>query len=165
MQRAGSDVKGVKFLAALLVLGGVFGAGLVVFFVLTGQIGLLQLSPVLALFGFAAFAGVRLWQGHARGWRWGLILYAMQIPILSTSGLVYEFYVGPAIEVLAGSVDPHFKLEFGANAQFYLGATGASSYSGLNLFALAAFCYLFSKRPRPSADPNALGTAGTAASR
>lgn len=155
-------MRGVKFLAALLVIGGVFGAGLILLFLLTGKAASVGFLPMLALFAFGALAGVRLWQGRERGWKWGLILYAMQIPIFVSSGLAYEFYLGPAVNFMWGSVDDHFAFEFGANIHFYLGAHVSRAFMGLNLFALGAFFYLLLMRPPQrvlAADAPAAGRA------
>jgi hypothetical protein len=104
-----SDVhwtKTARLLAALLVVGGVLGVGLAFWmgyrFVQVHWVYILLVAAFLALFVWCVMAGVRLWRGEAKGWKWATILFALQIPVLTVPGLTYEFYTGLALTLAGG---------------------------------------------------------------
>src|SRR5215510_7312448 len=77
---------GVRFLATLLMLGGVCGIALTMYLGLSslGQqqwISVILVLAFLALFAWSTLAGFRLWRGDPRGVKWSKILFAMQIPV------------------------------------------------------------------------------------
>ena len=100
--------KSAKALAALLILGGAVGIGiaLLVGYQLAqanwAYAGLMAL--LLALFAWSALTGIRLWRGDPRGWRWAVILFAAQIPVLAIPGFAYEYFTGIAIKLVGGDV-------------------------------------------------------------
>src|SRR5918912_37791 len=85
-----------SLLAAVLLFGS-FGIGPDVD--VRGPSGLLQLL-CYALFGLAFYAGVRLWRGSPEGVRLSRLVQALQIPIISTSVFVYNFYTGLQISAV-----------------------------------------------------------------
>jgi hypothetical protein len=151
---------GVRILAALLFLGGIFGVCISLYLgvsLLPKNPGYLVLAiALLALFAFSALTGWRLWRGEPRGWKWATILYASQIPIFSIAGLSYEWYAGIAIRLVGGAVDSNLGFALGSNAEFYIGASQGGASYGINLFALVAYAYLkavLPESPRPAASP------------
>lgn len=90
--------KTTRFFAAMLVVGGALGI------VLVGVAGLqlvrqsfllaIPMFGLVDLFAWAAFTGVRLWQGTDYGRRWAPILFAAQIPTLVVPGLTYQWFTG-----------------------------------------------------------------------
>lgn len=135
-----------RFFATMLVIGGVFGFCVFALFTLYGHMSLLG-TPLLAAFAFGGLTGWRLWQGRSNAWRRSAMLYAFQIPVMALPGLVYDFYLGPAINFQWGDVDAHWAFAFGANAHILIGAVDGGSRFGINLFALIAFLYLFLAQP------------------
>jgi hypothetical protein len=148
---------GLRILACLLMLGGVLGIGLA--FILAYQflqvhwIYLFLVAGFMALFGWSALTGFRLWRGERRGWKWATILFALQVPVLTVPGLAYEYYTGLAIKLMGGKVGASFSLGLGANAKFYLDTRITDMVYGVNLFALGAVIYLVMKRPNRQLQP------------
>jgi hypothetical protein len=136
----------------MLVLGGVLGfaiiAYLAVLLVRTRWIYGLMAVALLLLFAWSALTGIRLWRGQRRGLRWAIILFAMQIPILSVPGLSYEYYTGVSLKIMGGHVDKTVSLSLGANGNVQLLDPRTDLAYGLNLFALAATTYLLARRRR-----------------
>jgi hypothetical protein len=64
---------GERVLAFMLLLGGVLGIGV-------------SLYMGVLLFAGSMLTGFRLWRGRDSGRRWAIILFAMQIPILTVPG-------------------------------------------------------------------------------
>jgi hypothetical protein len=149
-----------RFLAALLIVGGLFGAA--IFLYPIGRIlydanrgvqpiqwvSLLPLVVLLALFAWSAIVGVRLWRRESRGWRWAAILFAMQVPILTVPELRYEYYTGIAIEFMGGHAANRLSLELGSAASVLLGGRISDPIYGINLFALVAVIYLLTQKMR-----------------
>lgn len=155
-----SQDKGSKFLALLLTLGGVLGMGLSVYlgytFVQRHWVYVVLAVAFLSLFVWTTLTGIRLWRNDSRGWKWGKILFAAQIPVLTVPGFSYEYYSGIAIKVLGGRVDSNYSMELGANANLYLDTRITDLVYGINLFAIGALIYLMAKsKPDIAPDPDA----------
>ena len=140
-----------RFLAALLVAGGVLGIGIAFWlgyrFVQVHWVYILLAGAFFALFLWACVTGVRLWRGNARGWKWAAILYASQIPVLTVPGLRYAWYTGLSLKLAGGNVVRAFSFDFGAAADFYLDTKITDVVYGINLFAIFALSYLLTHRP------------------
>ena len=106
---ANTTSSGSRFLALVLMVGGVLGIGVACVFALrflrVHWIYGLLVAAFLWLFVWSALTGYRLWRNEARGWKWALILFAMQIPVLTVPGLSYEYYTGIALRLLGGHAD------------------------------------------------------------
>jgi hypothetical protein len=109
----------------------------------------------LLLFIWSVIAGIRLWRGEPKGWRWATILFALQVPVLTVPGLSYEFYTGLALKIVGGDVATNVGLDFGANANFYLGTEITGLVYGVNLVAVAALIHLLRSRPNKGMQPTA----------
>jgi hypothetical protein len=147
---------GDRLLALMLMLGGVVGIGLSVFmgvkYLQVHWLYSILVAAFLLLFAWSALAGFRLWRGERRGWKWATILFAMQIPILTVPGLSYEYYTGMSFKVAGGHVDKPVTFALGSNANFYLDTRITDLVYGVNLFALAATCYLITRRRHYAVD-------------
>ncbi|HUF71540.1 MAG TPA: hypothetical protein VMR74_01445 [Gammaproteobacteria bacterium] len=151
-ERSGS--KSAKALAVLLMLGGVVGIGIALFagYQLAQAhwaYGLLM-ALLLALFAWSALTGVRLWRDDPRGWKWAIILFAAQIPVLAIPGLTYEYFTGIAVKVLGGGVEGPLSFGIGAGANIFVGGAAPELAYGVNLVAVAALAWLLWRRPRPA---------------
>jgi hypothetical protein len=155
MQQLAKKTFGSRALAVLLVSGGLLGisTGVILGLQLLA-VSLLMILPVsmlLAVNLWAVVAGIALWRGTARGWKWGWkwgsICYAMQIPILAIHGASYEFFTGLALKLMGGEVDKHLSLQFGATFDFFSDITSTSLFYGINLLAVMALIYLHRSRP------------------
>lgn len=147
-----------RFLAAVLMAGGLLGA--VIFLYVLGNvivhldlhthplewISLTIVAFLFALFVWSAIVGVRLWRRESRGWKWATILFAMQIPVLTVSGLHYEYHTGIALDVIGGHVADRFAAQFGSQGSILLTPGSTDLIYGVNLFAVAAVVYLLMRR-------------------
>lgn len=142
---------GVRFLSLLLIVGGVLGIGIVLWmayqFLQQHWVYIFLVAAFMAVFVWTTITGVRLWHGDPRGWKWALILFIAQIPVLTVPGFSYEFYVGLAIKVVAENAGLSFPLNFGTSINLYLDTGITDLVFGINLFAVAVAIYLFLKKP------------------
>jgi hypothetical protein len=160
------QAKSAKLLAVMLAIGGVLGIGLAIWmgyqFVPVHWIYIVLVVAFLLLFIWSVIAGIRLWRGEPKGWKWATILFALQVPVLTVPGLSYEFYTGLALKIVGGDVETNVGLDFGANANFYLGTEITGLVYGVNLVAVAALIYLVRSRPNKGMQPTAQSTAADA---
>ena len=148
----GSIPSGVKFLAALLFLGGLFGIGLGVWL---GVVALQQAPAMIiiaavfvAVFAVCVWRGFELWKGKPSGYKWAKILYAAQIPVVSLSSVSYEFSTGLKLALLVGESVDFLTINLGSSLNMYLSPEIQATYFGVNLVAAIALAYLmFSRNP------------------
>jgi len=151
----------IKFLAALLVLGGFLGAGLsaasgyAVARMHLGASAVLIASALLFL--FTALTGIRLWRGDPRGAKWAAILFALQIPVITLRRFDYEFFTGLTLKIVReqGSWDSNFLL--GSSLNILFDEQPTSPRFGVNVIALLALLLLsvtntVSREQRTGAD-------------
>ena len=141
--------RGVRFLALLLVVGGLVGIGTSVFmgygFLPQHWVYGVIVAAFLVLFVWSLIVGVRLWRGDPRGIKWSKILFSCQVPILTVPGFSYEYFTGVSIKIVGGEVDSNVALNLGAGAEFFLDTRITSLVFGINIFAVLALVYLFFK--------------------
>jgi MFS family permease len=153
--------KTTRFFAAILITGGILGifsAALLGAYFLNAQGWpiLLLVAGGIALFAWAIFTGFRLWQGTPYGRRWGIILFASQIPIIALYPTPqYQWFTGIQFSPILQLGDSFIKggIEIGAGtylfaiAQFcanitYPNTGGTASIIGVNIFAIIAVLLL-----------------------
>ena len=156
---------GVRFLALILAVGGVLGIGIVLWmayqFLQQHWVYIFLVAAFMAVFVWTTITGVRLWRGDPRGWKWALILFIAQIPILTVPGFSYEFSVGFAIKVVGRNAALSFPFGLGTSINVYLDTAITDLVYGVNLFALAAAIYLFLKKPSKALQPTAVASGST----
>jgi len=165
MQQPHTD-RGARALAVVMIIGGVLGIGVSFYmayrFVPVHWVYSLLVAVFFLLFAWSTLTGLRLWRGDARGWKWAVILFAMQVPVLTVPGLSYEYYTGIALKVMGGNATNTFLFGLGANANFYLDTGITDLAYGVNLFALGAVAYLLRARrprgPQPASLPKPTDT-------
>ncbi|QEM81155.1 hypothetical protein [Halomonas binhaiensis] len=142
--------KTTRFFAAMLVIGGIIGIAIAAILgvQLIRQSWLLAfpMGGLAALFAWAVFTGLRLWQGTPYGRKWAAILFASQIPELTLPGLKYQWYTGahlsPTLQFGNGSAGADFSANIGASGEFFIGAGVPELVIGINLFAVLAVILL-----------------------
>lgn len=141
-----------RFFAGVLVVGGLFGIGIM--FTLgaslleQGWLNVLLLCLFVLLFGWAVWVGIALWQGSVYGRKWSCVVYALQIPMITLPGLVLQWYTGAYLGPVwrfATETTFIFSMEVGATAQFFIGSRVSEPELGINLFAVAALIMLMPK--------------------
>lgn len=136
-----------RLLSVILAGGGFLGIGTSA--LLAGKllrshwVYIFVVAALMAVYAWAVYNGIRLWRGNRRGLHWATILYASQIPILTLPGFTYEWYTGPTIKLLGGHVKSVISFALGASINFFVDTQINETIYGVNLFALAAFAYLF----------------------
>lgn len=139
-----------RFFAVCLMVGGVIGVVISVLMILQ----LLQQNILLIafflffvfLFAWVAFVGFRLWQGTVYGYKWAPIVFASQIPVISSTGFQYAWFTGIKFDLVmqfAPVSKFNFLANLGANIELYFGGSNTDiSAFGINVFALIAFLML-----------------------
>jgi len=135
-----------RLLAGTLIVGAALGflasvAGIVMD--LRSQ-GTVEVDSVVyaAVFAFAFTVGLWLWRGEPRGRRWGIVLYALQIPLLTVGRFQYDFYNGVRIPLVHTLGDFSITLGFGASAELAWAQAPAANVLGIDLFAVSALIFL-----------------------
>ena len=139
-----------RFVAALQVVGGIYGLYLAVF---TTPLGVSHIVLFLAivLFGASIWGGVLLALDKTLGVTVSLIIQALQVFQIAVPGFLYSFFCGMCLGC-GPAVRPDF---VGASFSWYLGArfnattdppadlsqTGVT-FTGVNLIAVLAFLFL-----------------------
>ena len=135
-----------KILAALLTVGGFFGAVLSAsnsYAVVRAHPGAgAALFAYALLFIFSVLTGIRLWRGDPRGVKWAAILFALQISVITLRHFDYEFFTGVSVKIMhaEGIWDTNSAVGSSLNLMFYELPT--SPRFGINVIALLALVFL-----------------------
>jgi hypothetical protein len=136
---------GMKVVALMLMVPGVFGVGLGLWTL--GQTlresGLIVV-PVLifAVYGWSAWTGVGLWRQERWAFVWATILLIAQMPMVIVPGFVYRFYLGLNFTlVLQQDRTLDFKCAAGAWLQLF-DPSGEGFGVGLNIVPIVILLYL-----------------------
>jgi hypothetical protein len=144
--------KPMRIVALLLILGGAFGVGLTIWLdvnlLMSSQLSLLSLATAIAgvfilLFGWCVWTGVDLWRGRRQALKFAMVLFAMQIPVITVPGFSYHLHTGLQLRLAlmtGGEFDVGFKLGSGFN--FYISSDVEGLSIGVNLVALFVLIYL-----------------------
>jgi hypothetical protein len=154
-----------RILAALLVLGGLIGAGTsasngyaVARMHLGASAGLIAIA---LLFLFTALTGIRLWRGDPRGSKWASILFALQIPVITLRHFDYEFFTGLTLKFvrIQGTWDSNFLM--GSSLNLLFDEQPTSPRFGINVVALMALLWLTATNSAHREERFANNRAGT----
>jgi len=94
--------KPMRLVALLLILGGAIGVGLTIWLdvnlVMSSQIRIFSSATAIAgvfilIFGWCVWTGVDLWRGRRQALKFAMILFAMQIPVITVPGFSYALHV------------------------------------------------------------------------
>jgi hypothetical protein len=145
--------------ALALILGSLAGIGLSIVTLFASFIRGTGFSMIvsaafsvafIALFSWAMHVGMLLFTGKPKGWRWAIVLYASQIPIVITGWLHYEWFtalqMGVFFQPVAHNLRLGFSVKIGADVLLQFMLRQAQSGVGINLFALMAVILLIGKR-------------------
>lgn len=140
--------KWIKYLLIVLEVGGGF-AGISMMFILqqwntsTSQYFWWIFSIYVGfLFLFGIVAGLALVERPQLGAALSAVYQALQIPVLSSPLLIYEFLSGLQLGVCWTEGRPAFFVEYGARFALQLSMRTAPWSIGVNMLALALFVYL-----------------------
>jgi hypothetical protein len=159
----------LRFFSAILTVGGICGFVLLELTFPKTIIQSIRLASSIvilaALFGWAVFVGIRLWQGTPYGRKWAPILFAFQIPMLKLPGLTCNWFTGtnfgPVLQFASGDADIGFIAKIGAGGSLAIGNEANPISLGVNIFAIIALVLLL----RSNKSNNYASAAPDAASR
>jgi hypothetical protein len=166
--------KPMRMVALLLILGGALGVGLTFWIdinlLLTSQISILSSVTAMAgvficLFGWCAWTGIDLWRGRRQALKFAMILFALQIPILTVPGFSYYFYTGFLLRIAVltgGEIDAGFKLA-SSGFKLYVSSDVEGLAIGVNLVALFMLIYLIRVARELADEKKAAAVAAAAA--
>jgi hypothetical protein len=144
--------KGMKLVSLLLIVGGALGAGLTIWLdvklLMSSQLSILSSAAAIAgvficLFGWCVWTGVDLWRGRRQALKFAMILFALQVPVLTLPGFSYHLHTGLQLRIAVltgGEFDAGFKLGSGFNLDISSDVQGLAI--GVNLVALFVLIYL-----------------------
>lgn len=143
---------GIKFISICLIIGGIVPILMYVYAIvrkpefraiMTESLLILAFFIIiLAICCFHIYAGFKLWKNNKRYKLIALILFLMQIPIVSSKYLSYSLYTGIQVAIFFGENTPLYKLFFGGEVSFYILNTTMPFYIGINFFAILVALYL-----------------------
>jgi hypothetical protein len=142
--------KWLRRTAGTLTLGGsAVGIALIALALLSSPqpIGTLVVYGLfIALFAVGIVVGVWLLESDRRGVVWGVPYWCLQIPLVSSSLISYQFATGAFINVaVTGDAKLQFNAQVGSNFTFVL-LSDAPLLIGVNVFAVAMSVLLWKRR-------------------
>lgn len=154
-----------KLISLLLIVGGIAGAVGSAWTVFSQEAKPWMTVALQALFIliflFSTWTGLDLWRAKPRAYKWAKILFFLQIPNISTSGFVYQFYTALMFGLgFTREAEAKLGLEFQLGSAIVFFIPGKEGLIlGVNLIAIAALVYL----AKVSRDKRTLETTGQSA--
>jgi len=154
----GSVGAGVRLIAAFLIVGGIAGIAVVLWTEAGAQILSHQifLGFAILIFGSSVWAGIDLWKGKPRSYKWAQVLFLLQIPNISFHGFAFQFYLALVLGLSfsrEAASKLNFEFELGSSLNFQISPEIENLVLGVNLIAIAALIYLIKKdRERVALD-------------
>lgn len=129
-------------IAILEIIGGIFGIITSLGYMNnTSGIWLLFCLVFLGIYVYSVFAGYWLWKNYAKGYRASVLLQLIQIPVLVSPLLTYQFVSGLMFRFLLGTGGTGFDFNFGSLwSLLFLSDSGFSI--GVNIIPLIIFFFL-----------------------
>ena len=95
-------------------------------------------AAFVVVFAWSSAVGLRLWRGDPRGTKWGIALYALQIPVLEIHGFKYQYFTGVAMLWLHNPAGSPVVFDFGADMALMFNGDSGDFILGVNIIAIAA---------------------------
>ncbi|HKD78505.1 MAG TPA: hypothetical protein VKH81_02370 [Candidatus Angelobacter sp.] len=151
-KRDGSPGIGIKLIALMLTLGGIFGVvvGLYQQWQTLAKVGIWAAALVglfVLLFGWSAWVGFELWHGEPWAFKWGKVIVAAQIPIFTVPGFSFDgFFTGLRISFAISERAPILRFGFNLSSSIHFEISRQVDYwlFGINLVAVVALVHLMS---------------------
>jgi hypothetical protein len=148
--QSASPGKGVKSVALLLMLGGIFGVvvGLYQELQALTNFGIRAATMTgifVLLFGWCVWVGFELWHGEPWTYRWAKIIFAAQIPIIVVPGFAFDgFFTGLRIYFIISDRAPNIRWGFNLSSSIHFLFSSQVDYwlFGINFLAVIALFYL-----------------------
>jgi hypothetical protein len=141
-----------KLIAAFEVIGGIIGVvmGIWPFFRIGESQG--PTGTVVAYYAICAgftllyflslYAGIKLWQDKRLGYKLSFIVQAVQVPLLSSTLVIYNFVSGISLAAIFGQFGPSVKFLIGNSFSLGFDRPDAPFAIGINCLALVILVYL-----------------------
>ena len=143
---------GMRIVGLLLIGGGAYGAFLTIRgyadLLTTSQVTVFSVTTAFAgvivlVFGWCVWTGVDLWRGRRQALKFAMVLFAMQIPVVTVPGFSYHMHTALQLRIgflSGGDVSVGFKLGAALNLDISSDVQGLAI--GVNLVALFVLIYL-----------------------
>ncbi len=96
-----------------------------------------------ALYAFSLWAGLELWKGKRIGYTASMWVQALQIPLISSQYLVYNFVSGISLAAIVGVFGPSIKFLLGNSFSLGFDRPGAPFAVGINCLAILILIFLY----------------------
>ncbi len=141
-----------KVVAAFEVVGGAIGVvmGIWPLFKVQGAEGTLESKVIYfaicigfsLLYALSIYAGVELWKQKRIGYVLSIWSQAIQIPLVASPYLIYNFFSAISLSVMMSQFGPSIKFLIGNSFSLGLMRPDTPLVGGINLVALALLIYL-----------------------
>jgi len=143
----------VRMCAAFLIIGGL--SLLVQMVISASQGSTMQLWDIgllisAIIFGGSGIIGIHLWKGALWPVPWARILFCLQIPIIVSDPVIYQFTSGVGPEILWSHDRWEISFYFGGEFQFFLNSSVPEIFMGINFVGLFCLIGLLKLRVRPA---------------
>jgi len=96
------------------------------------------------MYTWSIVAGIFVFENQGKGWLWAKILLLIQIPVIKTSVISYQFMVGAGLNADFAAAQVRFRLATGAEYDLDFFVTHALSL-GVNIIALVLFLFIWKR--------------------
>lgn len=153
----------MRAIAALEIVGGVFGLGFVVWWFATAPFNAFSIliAPIpVAIYVLSFVAGVALWRGSTFGRKASIIVQAIQLPKIVSPALIFIFSFGFDLWVHylqgGGQSNVGFEIRFLAFNQFFINVPDAPVGLGVSITACIFLWMLLNHKPGQTSEENLL---------
>jgi hypothetical protein len=127
----------VRACAAFLMVGGVVGLGAVAF-AFQAQ-GLIASGIMVGVFGGCGVVGYFLWKGAPWPVPWARILFGLQVPVLWTESVIFNFSTGIGVPIMFYSTGMNISFSLGEAFQVSFNSPVPETGFGINVIGLVCF--------------------------
>lgn len=129
--------------ALLEIIGGILGVVTALDYLSNSAgIGVIICLLFAGFYGYSVLAGYWLWQNLAKGYRASVLLQLLQIPVLVSPLLTYEFVSGLMLRILIGTGGFDTSLNFGSQFTFELMPQNTGFSIGVNCVPVVVYYLL-----------------------
>lgn len=138
---------GEKFLAVCLIIGGMTGIFMSIMSFSSEPVLMIFLLIYFLISFWHIWKGIDLWKGKSSGYLWGKILFAFQIPLITSNYIIYNNFSGALIALELANQTAKLNVRFGGGFYLYFSdeIQQIPLSIGINIFAIIALIYLIKR--------------------
>ena len=144
----------VRIISVLEVIGGVFGIGFVIWWLMaapTNAFTVILVPIPMSIYVLSLVAGVALWRGSSFGRKASIVVQAIQVPKIVSPPIIFMFSFGFDLWVhilfANGFSNLGFEFRFLAFNQFFINVQDGSFGLGVSLTAIVFLTMLLRHKP------------------